>query len=109
MDIIEDHLYDAIDYINFERDKKEKECDTFIMLLDNDILKLDSMPRSDDRKELIVAINNVLSQLENVFKKEKTPIQLNNNGSDREYLPKNRDSQYALGISPNVKLNPNNY
>jgi hypothetical protein len=99
MNTIEEHLYDAINYINFERDKKEKERDTFVMLLDNDLIALDSMPRSEERKETIVAINNVLTQLENIFKKEKYSIRLQNSSNERTYLPKNRDSHYALGTS----------
>lgn len=96
MEVIVDHLNESIYFINSSADDKTRR-DILCNILTNDMIKLDGMERSDERKNMIVAIQNVLNQLDTLFDKDKTPIQLcSNTDGRRSYLPENKNSHYAL-------------
>jgi len=98
MNSIETHLNDSIMFINDHlRDHKtENERDKLCHILSEDILILDNMNVSN-RKELIVAIQNVLNQLDHMFDEKKPIILLSNMCKRNCYLPENNNSLYALG------------
>jgi hypothetical protein len=101
MELIESHLNEAITFLNghLRESKSHNERDKWCNILTDDILKLDNMTNSRKRKEIIMAIQNVLYQLDHIFEKGKSPILLLNVGKRESYLPENKDSHYALGNS----------
>lgn len=98
MNSIESHLNDSIMFVNdhLRATKTENERDKLSHILSEDILILDNMT-VNNRKELIVAIQNVLNQLDHLFDEKKPIILLSNTCKRNCYLPENNDSLYALG------------
>ncbi len=72
-------------------------------LLTNDLLLLDTLTRTTQRREYIIAIQNILEQLDTLFDENKTSILLTAQSTRTNYLPDQRDSHYALGLSFNHK------
>lgn len=85
--------------------KSEQEQDTkrkqYSHLLTNDLLLLDTLTRSSRRKEYIVALQQILEQLDTLFEKEKPNILLTAQSTRINYLPNQRDSHFALGSAFN--------
>ena len=100
MDRVEQNLNEAIILLNKREKPLESERDFWAEQLTSDLLYLDGTESSPQRREMIHAIQNILSQLEHLYQSEKPPILLHSPVEIRdEYLPKGRDSHYALGNS----------
>jgi hypothetical protein len=95
------HLNEAVKFVNgyFNQNRSKYDRDKWCHDLSNDILILDTMSNCVERKEMIIAIQNVLDQLDNLFENDKSPILISNMYIERSYLPKNKNSLYALGDS----------
>jgi len=107
MDLIESHLNEAIYFMNkysAEKVKAFDERDKWVNILTNDIILLDGTPSSDQRKEKIIALDNVLNQLEHLFDKDKKSLQIHSENIRQRgtYFPENKDSHYALKDSFSV-------
>lgn len=99
MDQIESHLHQAIEMANnHSRHRvKKSDRDRIVNTLNNDIVRLDGMTHPQ-RKNTIVAIQNVLQQLDHLYDSDKPAIMIPPTASARtSYLPENRESSYALG------------
>lgn len=86
MESIELNINNAIYFINeYLKERKENDSERckLILILSNDILKLDGMDRLYQRKEMIIAIDNVLNQLEVLYHKKSAPIQIPFQNSQR--------------------------
>jgi hypothetical protein len=95
MELIESHLNEAISFINERLQiKTEEERNKWCHILSNDMLKLDEI---GGKKEIIIAIQNVLDQLDNLFETEKPPMLISNIPKVRAYLPDHNNSFYAVG------------
>ena len=102
-----DHLDESIDFINRSSNDKTKR-NILCNILTEDMIKLDMMDRSDQRKNMIIAIQNVLHQLDNMFRDDKTSIQLQlNTGGRQSYLPQNKNSHAALNTTYSTNLTSN--
>lgn len=103
MNLIESHLNEAIMFVNdnLRERKSENDRDKLVHILSEDVLILDEisvclLPNNLNKKDLIIAIQNVLDQLDNLFEEKKYPILLTNICKRNCYLPENKDSLYAL-------------
>ena len=102
LDKIQNHLEDAIEFVNFSNDSciypDLKTKNKFITLLMNDLAKLDTI-QDPERRNMIVAIQNILDQLENRYNVNDKPILLQPTiqSTRTSYLPINKDSYTALG------------
>lgn len=94
---IEAELESAIQLVNnYPRENvTEKERDKWCEILTQHLITLDSMS-FPQRKEMIVAIQNVLEQLDSLFENNKT-IMLTLTSSRTSYYPEEKDSYTALG------------
>src|SRR5688572_7603191 len=103
MESIKSNLNNAIYFINDHlRERKTiKDRDKWCHILTNDMLILDQIT-SCHRKEIIIAIQNVLQQLDSLFDDKKPPILIINTNYERCYLPNNQQSLYALGDRFNI-------
>lgn len=100
METVYNNLNEAILFVNNNLifNQSEKDRNKLCEILTNDLLYLDSINHIN-KKETIIAIQNILDQLDHLFDDKKTKIIiLSNNGGDRNYLPSNRESNYALGV-----------
>lgn len=121
MDLIDSHLNDAITFVNdhLRQRKSKDDCDKWCHIISNDILILDEMsnlkirrlegrlilnskePKGSanltNKKEIIIALQNVLHQLDYLLDEQKPPILISNTYKIRSYLPVNENSLYALG------------
>ena len=107
MESIINNLNESIYFVNSASNDTEKR-NLLCNILTNDMIKLDEMERSNQRKNMIMAIQNVLSQLDNMFEKNKPLIRLQLNDDNRQsYLPHNKNSHYALynTYSTNIHMN----
>ena len=98
---IEKELDLVIEFINMKHIKDINQQNKLINKLMDYIMQLDARPAYPNRKETIVAIQNIISQLENMFSENnKAQFFLQQRKTIRtSYLPKNRDSLYALSNS----------
>lgn len=98
MESIQSNLDNAIDFLNADK-IAENQRNKFCGILTNDLIKLDSMSHPD-RKVMIIGIQNVLSQLDHLFDKDRSPILLSNTTTSRtSYLPPDKPSMHALGTA----------
>ena len=99
MTSIQDDLQRAVEFIRSSK-SLDLARNRFIEQLTRDLLQLDGTEATPERREMIYAIQNVISQLEHLYDKEKPPILLKSPVSLRsDYLPDGRHSHYALGNS----------
>ena len=93
---IQEDLDRAISFIRSSR-SLDSNRDRLIEQLTKDLLHLDGTESSPERREMIYAIQNVISQLEHLYDQTKPPILLKSPNISREaYLPAGRHSHYAL-------------
>lgn len=85
------NLDKAIDFINSSSHEDNDTRLYYIDLLDKQIMKLDTIEDRNNRKLYILATQNILSQLESLYKKEK---QIDNKSSRSTYLPEYRNTHY---------------
>lgn len=96
MTTIQEDLDEAITFIRSSRSAEFKR-DRLIEQLTRDLIHLDGTEPSPERREMIYAIQNVISQLEHLYDQTKPPILLKTPNILREdYLPDGRHSHYAL-------------
>lgn len=103
MDTIQDDLQRAVEFIRSSK-SLDSTRNQLIEQLTRDLLQLDETKATPERREMIYAIQNVISQLEHLYDKEKPPILLKSprdelSSSRLDYLPEGRHSHYALGNS----------
>lgn len=98
MEKVQNNLDSAISFINNKQSNDTKSRDRLCELLTTDLLYLDSI-KHENKKETIIAIQNILDQLDHLFDQKKIIILSNKNNINRNYLPDNRQSDYALGLS----------
>lgn len=102
-------LNDSIEFVNRQKtnnpnDELLKERKQLNELLTKILLGLDTLENNKinveikrNKKNMIIAIENVLSQLDKLFSDDKNIILLRYSDSNREsYLPDDRDSHYSI-------------
>ena len=99
MDLINYNLEQAIHAVNNHSRYRlaENYRNQLIQTLEDNLIQLDGMNHID-RKETIIAIQNIIYQLEHIYDKDKPIILLSSKIILRTtYLPENKASTYALG------------